>query len=158
MDFSVLMTVAVPVLPCTTLSQRAMPATLLSNPVVCRILGGRTVFSFQFCGGCIFAPLLDNPPKRSKKRQMFLKILYFVLLSPSQTLFRTEFSFHSLSSLTLLMGKIFGGWGDWRENIFSVSLSCFQNHASHLSIAVSKNLSLALWRNKKAPHKIELRQ
>ncbi len=41
MDFSVLMTVAVPVLPCTTLSQRAVPATLLSNPVVCRIPDGQ---------------------------------------------------------------------------------------------------------------------
>ena len=67
MDFSVLMTVAVPVLPCTTLSQQAMPATLLSNPVVCRIPGGRTVFSFQFCGGYISAPLLNNPPKEVQK-------------------------------------------------------------------------------------------
>ncbi len=126
--FPVLMTVAVPVLPCTTLSQRAVPATLLSNPVVCRILGGRTVFSFQFCGGCIFTPLLNTHQRGPKNDKVFSKILFFVLLSPSQTLFRTIYSFHSLSSLTLLMGKIFGGWGDWRENIFFVSLSCFQNH------------------------------
>lgn len=37
----VLMTVAVPVLPCTTFSQRAVPATLLCSPVVCRIPDGQ---------------------------------------------------------------------------------------------------------------------
>jgi hypothetical protein len=57
------------------------------------------------------------------------------------------------------MGKIFGGWGDWRENIFfCVAILLSESHSPHLSIAVSKTLSLALWRNKKAPHKIELRQ
>ena len=53
-------------------------------------------------------------------------MIFFVLLSPSQTLFRTKFSFHSLSSLTLLMGKIFGGWGDWRENIFLCRYPAFR--------------------------------
>ena len=78
MDFSVLMTVAVPVLPCTTLSQQAMPATLLSNPVVCRIPGGRTVFSFQFCGGYISAPLLNNPPKEVQKTTSIEKYILFL--------------------------------------------------------------------------------
>jgi hypothetical protein len=45
--YSVLMTAVVPVLPCTTLSQRAVPATLPFCPVVCHIPGGRTVFSCQ---------------------------------------------------------------------------------------------------------------
>jgi len=39
----VLMTACVPVLLRTTLSQRAVPATLPLGLVLCRILGGRTV-------------------------------------------------------------------------------------------------------------------
>jgi hypothetical protein len=76
LDFSVLMTVAVPVLPCTTLSQRAVPATLLSNPVVCRIPGGRTVFSCHSARDASL-PLYLTPPKEVQKTTKYFRKFFF---------------------------------------------------------------------------------
>ena len=76
---SVLMIVVVPVLLCTTLSQRAVPATLLFSPVDCCIYDGRTVYSFQGAEGSEIFPSIYQPPHASAQTdKYFCKILKFV--------------------------------------------------------------------------------
>ena len=59
-------------LPCTTLSQRAVPATLPFDPVVCYIPGGRTVFSFQGASVAMqITPPYINPTTRVQKTTKF---------------------------------------------------------------------------------------
>ena len=59
----------------TTLSQRAVPASLLCCPVVCRIYGGRTVCSFQGAEGFNNLPLhISTPPRKCSNRQKSAKI------------------------------------------------------------------------------------
>ena len=68
------MTAVVPVLLRTTLSQRAMPATLLFNPVDCCIYDGRTICSFQGAEGSAIYPSIYQPPTQVlKPTNIFVK-------------------------------------------------------------------------------------
>ena len=58
----------------TTLSQRAVPATLLISPVVCRIYGGRTVCSFQ---GASFILLYMYRGAGTPKNDIYWKIYFW---------------------------------------------------------------------------------
>jgi hypothetical protein len=73
------MTAVVPVLLRTTLSQRAVPASLLCCPVVCRIYGGRTVCSFQGAEGFNNLPLhISTPHASAQTDNYFCKVLKIV--------------------------------------------------------------------------------